>query len=499
MSDEQFEIIIIGAGPGGLSAASRAAESDVSHVLLESSPKIANTIQKYQKGKHVMATPDILPLRSPIDFQAGKREAILEAWEKGIASHDTNVHYGAEVKKIEGSKGNFSVECSNGKVYRGNHIILGIGMQGNPRQLGVPGDQAEFVQYQLDDPDEYSNESIVIVGAGDAAIENAVALSENNKVYIVNRKDEFARAKEGNLNLILAAIESESIECFYGTTPNKVEETPEAERAGIFVLNTPSGEAQVPVDRIIARLGAIAPRGLVESFGIQFPNEDPNAIPALSSQYESNVEGMYVIGALGGYPLIKQAMNQGYEVVEYIQGNEVKPADHELIAAKFEVLPGDMEVDDVLSLMQERIPVFEHVNALQFREIILDSNVHLFKKGDLIFQRNDYTNSFYTVYEGDVEIEAAKDLRILSKQGSFFGEMSLLSGRRRSATVFAGDNCIVIETPRRTMNKLISSVDAVKRVLDQTFIVRTIQQKFAPDNSIEELMPVAENTVINVF
>ena len=110
MSDEQFEIIIIGAGPGGLSAASRAAESDVSHVLLESSPKIANTIQKYQKGKHVMATPDILPLRSPIDFQAGKREAILEAWEKGIASHDTNVHYGAEVKKIEGSKGNFSVE-----------------------------------------------------------------------------------------------------------------------------------------------------------------------------------------------------------------------------------------------------------------------------------------------------------------------------------------------------------------------------------------------------
>ena len=499
MSDEQFEIIIIGAGPGGLSAASRAAESGVSHVLLESSPKIANTIQKYQKGKHVMATPDILPLRSPIDFQAGKREIILETWEQGIASYNTNVHYGAEAKKIEGSKGNFSVECSNGTVYHGKHIILGIGMQGNPRQLGVPGDQAELVQYQLDDPDEYSNESIVIVGAGDAAIENAVALADNNKVYIVNRKDEFARAKEGNLNLILAAIESEAIDCFYGTTPNKVEETPDGERAGIFVLNTPSGEAQVPVDRIIARLGAIAPRGLVESFGIEFPNDDPNAIPALSSQYESNVEGIYVIGALGGYPLIKQAMNQGYEVVEYIQGNQVKPADHELIAAKFEILPGEIEVDDVLSLMQARIPVFEHVNALQFREIILDSNVHVFKKGDLIFKKNDYTNSFYTIFQGDVEIEAAKDLKILSKQGSFFGEMSLLSGRRRSATVFAGDNCVVIETPRRTMNKLISSVDAVKRVLDQTFIVRTIQQKFAPENSIEELMPVAENTVINQF
>ena len=52
MSEEQYEIIIIGAGPGGLSAASSAAEAEVSHVLLESSPKIANTIQKYQKGKH---------------------------------------------------------------------------------------------------------------------------------------------------------------------------------------------------------------------------------------------------------------------------------------------------------------------------------------------------------------------------------------------------------------------------------------------------------------
>ena len=80
-----YDIAVIGAGPGGLSAAAHAAELGVSHVLLESSPKIANTIQKYQKGKHVMAEPGILPLRSPIEFDAGKREAILEGWEQGIA------------------------------------------------------------------------------------------------------------------------------------------------------------------------------------------------------------------------------------------------------------------------------------------------------------------------------------------------------------------------------------------------------------------------------
>jgi CRP-like cAMP-binding protein/thioredoxin reductase/ferredoxin-like protein FixX len=499
VGDGNYDIAIIGAGPGGLSAATHAAELGVSHILLESSPKIANTIQKYQKGKHVMDEPGILPLRSPIQFVAGKREEILSVWEEGIETHKTQITYAAEVNKIEGEKGNFTIGLTHGNPIQAKHIILGIGMQGNPRTLGVDGDGAEFVQYQLDDPDAYHDETIVVVGAGDAAIENAIALAPNNKVYIVNRKDEFARAKEGNLNLILSAIDSETIECLYSTTPARVETSDGGEHAGVFVLNTSKGEAQVPVDRIIGRLGAIAPRGLVESFGIEFPNDDPNAIPALTSQYESNVNGIYVIGALGGYPLIKQAMNQGYEVVEYILGNKVKPADHDLIAAKFTSLPLDLDVDETLALMREKIPVFADVNALQFRELMLDSEVHSMKKGDAIFQKNDYTNSFYTVFEGSVDIEVGENILINSGVGNFFGEMSLLSGRRRSATVYAGDSCIVIETPRRTMNKLIASVDAVKRVLDQTFIVRTIQQKFAPDTPLEDLLPVAERTVINQY
>ena len=494
-----YKIAVLGAGPGGMSAAARAAESGVSHVLLESSDKVANTIQKYQKGKHVMAEPGILPLRSPIGFDAGKREEILNTWEEGLAEHKVNIQYDAEVSAIDGSKGNFTIKLSRGEPVIAENIILGIGMQGNPRQLGVDGDNAPFVQYQLDDPDEYNGETIVVVGAGDAAIENAVALATNNKVYIVNRKDEFARAKEGNLNLILANIDSGDVECFYGTTPAMVELTPDAEKPGIFHLNTPNGEASVPVDRIIARLGAIAPRGLVESFGIEFPNKDPNAIPALSSQYESNVPGIYVIGALGGYPLIKQAMNQGYEVVEYIEGRDVKPADHDLIAEKLQEIPSEMDVDEILAEMQARIPVFAGVNALQFRELMLDSNVHKFPMGDVIFTKNDYTNSFYTIFNGSVEVEVDSSLSITSEQGNFFGEMSLISGRRRSATVRAGADCIVIETPRRTMNKLISSVDDVKKVLDQTFILRTIQQKFAPNTPLEVLRPVAENTSINQF
>ncbi|WP_070376302.1 cyclic nucleotide-binding domain-containing protein [Colwellia sp. PAMC 20917] len=495
---EQYKIVVIGAGPGGISAAAHAAELNISHVLLEASPKIANTIQKYQKGKHVMAEPSILPLRSPIAFEAGKRETILDEWLQGLLQNKVNLKYNAAVVNIDGQKGDYTITLANGDVIKAEFIILGIGVQGNPRKLGVTGDDADFVQYTLDNPDDHNNETIVIVGAGDAAIENAVVLAKNNKVYIVNRRDEFARAKEGNLNLITAAIDSGDVECCYNTNPHCVELTPDQEKPGVFVLKTASGEISVPVDRIIARLGAIPPRALVESFGIEFPNSDPNSIPVLSAKYESNVAGMYVIGALGGYPLIKQAMNQGYEVVEYILGNDINPADHPLLESKLEHLPFDMDVDQILSKMQTDIPVFTPLSALSFRELMLDSQVHVFEPNKEIFKKNDYTNSFYTILQGEVNIVIG-DRVIKSTQGNFFGEMSLISGRRRSATVLAGESCIVIETPRRTMIKLITSVDAVKRVLDETFIVRIIQEKFAPKVPIEQLQPIAKKAKLNQY
>ena len=85
-----YQLGIIGSGPAGLSAAAHAAELGVAHVLLEAEQHPSNTIHKYQKGKHVMAEPQILPLRSPLTFEAGKREAVLAAWEGEAAKLGVN-------------------------------------------------------------------------------------------------------------------------------------------------------------------------------------------------------------------------------------------------------------------------------------------------------------------------------------------------------------------------------------------------------------------------
>ena len=85
--------------------------------------------------------------------------------------------------------------------------------------------------------------------------------------------------------------------------------------------------------------------------------------------------GLYVIGALGGYPLIKQAMNQGYEVVEFIAGNDIQPADHGVLERKFSSLPFDKSVDDTLALIRQRVPLFTDVNGLVLRELVLASEL----------------------------------------------------------------------------------------------------------------------------
>ena len=496
------EIAIVGSGPGGISAAARAAELKVPHVLLEAAPHLSNTIYRYQKGKHVMAEPEALPLRSPLPFTAGSRESILDAWDQGVARLGVNVRHGAEVsaiKKLE--DGTFEISIGRKDKVLVKNVVLGIGLQGNIRKLGVPGDDAPFVQYTLDDPDEYEAETIIVVGAGDAAIENAVALSKQNTVVVVNRREEFARAKEGNLRAILKAIEDGVIECYYGAAPERVDKLSVGRKPGRLILNTPKGRAQVLCDRIIGRLGANPPRSFVEACGVVFPNADPSAVPAISEKYESNVPGLYIVGALGGYPLIKQAMNQGYEVVEYILGNKVEPADEPLLRAKFQRMPGFKTVSAALEQVQKAVPLLATITPLQLREFMIDSDIRTPKADEVIFKRNDYTNSFYCIAEGNVEIlvDEAAGKRVSLGAGEFFGEMSLISGRRRSATVFAGQGCVLLETPRRSMTKLINSVDAVKKLVDRTFVERAIRARFGDEATPAQIKEVVAGASLARF
>src|SRR5256885_688238 len=199
----------------------------------------------------------------------------------------------------------------------------------------------------------------------------------------------------------------------------------------------------------------------------------------------SMARGLYIAGAVGGYPLIKQAMNQGYEVIESILGNPVEPADEPLLRSKFANWAHATSVAQALAITQRNVPLLAGITTLQLREFLLDSDVRTPAPQQILFRRNDYTNTFFTIVEGEVFVEIGGESEesrwIRLGAGSFFGELGLISGRRRAATVKAGDGCVLIETPRRSILKLIASVDSVRKGVDAVFLRNAVRAYLSQD------------------
>ncbi len=255
------KVAIVGSGPAGLRAAARAAQLGLSHVLLEKTDHLSDTIYKYQKGKHVMATPSQLVLRSDMDFDAGKRETILGTWDQQAAENKVNVMYNAEVASITGAKGDFTLKTRKGDEVKAEAVVLALGTQGNPNLVRCPVEEGAQVQYQLDDPGEYVDEHITVIGAGDAGIENALGLAadpeQRNTVTIVNRSADFATAKDANIKALLAAEAAGRMIILRETTASRIDK-------GWITFDTRDGELKSRCNRVIARMGSAPPRAFDE-------------------------------------------------------------------------------------------------------------------------------------------------------------------------------------------------------------------------------------------
>lgn len=511
---ERFRIAIVGSGPAGLSAAGRAATLGLSHVLLEKTDHLSDTIYKYQKGKHVMATPSQLILRSDQEFDAGKREAILHNWNDKTGTLAVNVKYNAEIKSIRGTgpaipgsiqkivtrardgssttteiqrhEPPYALELTNGETIIADTVILAIGTQGNPNLVRCPGSNLPHVTYQLDDPYAVLDEHIVVIGTGDAGIENARGLAEDpaqgNVVTILNRvpkatsaRESFATAKEPNAMALVGDDDAGKLTIRYETETKAIE-------PGWITLTTRDGEERIRCDRIIARIGSAPPRGFVENCGIEFSSNDRLAFPTLSPVFESTAPGIFVIGALAGYPLIKHCMNQGYDAVEFINGNTtLKPADEPLLEAKFRELAERREVAEWLELLRTRISILEGMSPLQMREFMLDSTMRQYRQGETIFAKNDPGSSLFAIASGSVHVrlDPADPSKVVSiATGSLFGEVGLISGRKRGATIVAAEDSICVEISRNAALKLQSQVPSAKRAIERISMERQLLQMF---------------------
>lgn len=496
---ESVKVAIIGAGPAGLAAAARAAAVGLPHLLLEASPSIAATVASYPRGKLVMTEPANLPLRSSLGFSAATREELLESWSRELAAIGANVRTNARVIKVSRRHGGFLLTLDGGEQLEAERVVVAIGRQGDLRRLEIPGADSPRVQYQVDDPAHCLEETIVIVGAGDSAVETALALTSHNRVLLLNRHEEFGSCGEANLRRLDQALAHGSLEVRSCSTLAAIEHNDCNMHPLTLVVDSPNGVERLACDRVIVRIGSLPAGASLQRLGIEFPELEAGALPRLSDWFETSVPGLYIIGALAGYPLIKQALNQGHEVIEHIRGQPLPPADEDQLRQKLEPIEGIDTVGAGIDFLHRQQTLLQSLNLIQVRGLLRDSDIRRRETGEVIFRRNDFSNSFFFILAGTLSIHLqypdGKRAEFSLGPGEFFGEIGLLSGRRRSGTAIAGAGCVLMETPQRSMLKLLDSAPDVQRQLDQVALKRALASCFGTalvEAQVNELVKGAE-------
>ena len=203
-----------------------------------------------------------------------------------------------------------------------------------------------------------------------------------------------------------------------------------------------------------------------------------------------------MIGALAGYPLIKHCMNQGYDVVEFINGNTaLKPADEPILQAKFKGLPGRRSVDEWLEFLRANVAILNDLSPLQMREFMLDSEARAYKRGEIVFEKDDPGSSLFAIAEGAVVVDIGRGRTVPIGKGSIFGEVGLISGRKRGATIGTTEESILVEVSRTAALKLMASVPAAKRAVTRISTERQLLQMFGSGLTpadLGELLDTAE-------
>jgi len=312
---------------------------------------------------------------------------------------------------------------------------------------------------------------------------------------VINRSDDFIRAKQRNVRRAKEAIDKRRIAYYSEAKPMRV-------KPGSLEIELKSGATSLDCDQIIARLGATPPRDFLSKLEVEFHGGTEETPPVVDGYYQTNVPGIYIIGSLCGFPLIKHAVNQGFEVIDFIQGMETGYADEPLLREKLALLLVDQSLEEVLDGFRDKLPLVSELTELQLREFLLDVNVHELGKGEFAFHFEDYGDSIYLIYEGaasGVRDADSMPVGFTYPEGDYFGEIGLIAGRRRIFSVMAtaGKN-LFIEVPRGACLKWSAAVRSIQEKIERSSIARELRAYLSlefSDDEFERLLSEIERRV----
>jgi len=263
-----YDVLIVGAGPAGISASLRAIQHKLHYVTLERD-EVGGTVAKYPRQKLVMTSPVEFPMYGKFKKMQLSKENLLAFWDMILNRADFNVVTGEKVEDIrKGDDGGFTVSSANNQ-YRARNVILALGRAGEPRKLGVKGEELPKVMYRLIEADHYVHKKILVVGGGDSAVEAAMGLAHQvgNEVTLSYRQERFSRIKERNVKRLDDCIKSGKVKALFNSNP--VEFT-----TGSVILDVGGTRREVPNDFVWIFAGGSPPNDFLKKIGVQFGMRD---------------------------------------------------------------------------------------------------------------------------------------------------------------------------------------------------------------------------------
>jgi putative YpdA family bacillithiol system oxidoreductase len=265
---EVVDVVIVGAGPAGLSASLRAVEKGMSYVTLEAE-EFGGTVAKYPRQKLVLTSPVDFPMHGRFKKLEIGKEELLEFWKKAGAKAGLRVNTNERVEHVRREPdGAFTVETVKGR-YRALTVVLAIGRRGSPRKLGIPGEELSKVMYSLIEAEAYSGQQILVVGGGDSAVEAAMGLAyqKGNRVTLSYRKDVFSRLKERNNQRVRECIRTGKLTVVFNSQPVEI-------RPKSVILEVQGGRREIPNDYVWVFAGGTPPNAFLEKVGVRLGRQE---------------------------------------------------------------------------------------------------------------------------------------------------------------------------------------------------------------------------------
>jgi thioredoxin reductase (NADPH) len=270
-SKAKYDLVIVGAGPAGVSASLTAAKNNLRFVTLEQD-SLGGTVFSFPRAKIVMTSPMNLPLFGKIKLNQTTKSELLELWKEVLQRNKITINEHEKVELIQKLDDHFLVK-TNHSTYTSKGVLLAIGRRGTPRKLGIPGEEREKVYYRLLEPEIIHNQNILVVGGGDSAVESAMLLAdENNKVTLSYRGESFSRIKPSNLDRIKKYSQSRKINVILKSEVLKIDEN------NVLLKTLSEERLTLKNDLVYIFAGGELPTKFLEQVGIKITKKFGDAV-----------------------------------------------------------------------------------------------------------------------------------------------------------------------------------------------------------------------------